>query len=127
MTDDLTVFTPEPRVVTVGGRDFSLLPLKIGKLAAFSKALLPVGGHLMGGDFATPFIQNYASLRAGIAIGSGAEESWLDELDADEFLTLGCAVVAVNAEFFRVRLLPAIQASAKAMSATMPRQAAGDR
>lgn len=119
MTNDLDIFTPEPRRVTVGGRTLDILPLKVGKLSAFAKALAPVGGSLMAGDLATPFVHGFEHLRAGIAIGAGVEEEWLEQLDADEFLTLGVAVVTSNSDFWRRRLLPTIAVAAETISNVM--------
>ena len=101
---------PEPRRLTVAGRDFALTPVRMGKLAAFSKAAMPIAGLVLTGRYVEAVTDHWEGARAAVAVATGADPEWLDDLEPTDFLRLVQAVVEVNGDFFVQRLTPVILA-----------------
>ena len=111
------LFPPESRRLTVAGRDFAISPVRMGKLAAFSKAAMPIAGLVLTGRYVEAITDHWDSARAAVAVATGAEPEWLDELEPTDFLRLVQAVVEVNGDFFVQRLTPLIVALQAQMAA----------
>lgn len=120
MSDLEALSIPEPRRVTVAGRDFALTPIRMGQIAAFSRRIMPVSGLILSGQYVQAVTDHYEPCREAIAIATGAEAEWLDSLLPTDFLRLVQAVVEVNGDFFVQRLTPlifAMQAQASSVIA----------
>lgn len=117
MTQDLEIFAPAPRRVTVGGRHVDLLPLRLRQYAGFLRAIEPALPLVLAGDLMAAAVDHEAAMLRAVSIGSGLPEAELAELWADEFILLARAVVEVNADFFVARVRPQIEAARAAMAA----------
>jgi hypothetical protein len=105
---DLASLTPQAKRITVAGREFALLPIKMGQLAAFSAAVMPIAPFVLSGRIMEAATDHYAAMQAALAIAAKAEPEWLDDLSPEDFLELVAAVVEVNGDFFARRLTPII-------------------
>ena len=105
---DLAELSPKVLSVTVAGRAFALTPVRMGQIAAFSEAVMPIAPMVLSGQILEAATQHYAALRAALVIATKADPVWLDDLMPDDFLQLVAAVVEVNGDFFARRLTPII-------------------
>ncbi|MEF3063149.1 hypothetical protein V4C85_25430, partial [Ralstonia solanacearum] len=100
--DDLDKLIPQPAELTVGGESLVILPLKVGRLPDFLRAISPVLQQLNAPqiDWLTLFIEHGDDLLQAVAIAVGKPRTWVDDLAADEAILLAAKVVEVNADFF---------------------------
>lgn len=119
----LDALAPQDRQITVAGREIALSPVRMGKLAPFAAAAMPVAGLILDGRILEAATEHYDSISTALIIAAGVEQAWLDDLAPDDFLRLTQAVVEVNGDFFIRRLTPvllAMQAKLQmAMTGTM--------
>ncbi len=118
---DLASLSPQAKRVTVAGRDFDLSPVRMGQLAAFSEAVMPVVPLVLAGRVLEAATGHYEGMKAALAIAAKAEPDWLDNLAPDDFLRLVAAVVEVNGDFFVRRLTPLILVMQAQMQAAVER------
>nr|WP_064045944.1 DUF6631 family protein [Ralstonia solanacearum]OAI70848.1 hypothetical protein RSP597_15770 [Ralstonia solanacearum] len=129
--DDLDKLIPQPAELTVGGESLVILPLKVGRLPDFLRAISPVLQQLNAPqiDWLTLFIEHGDDLLQAVAIAVGKPRTWVDDLAADEAILLAAKVVEVNADFFTRTVLPRLNvlidqvASGPAASGSMPSSA----
>ncbi|MBB6580591.1 DUF6631 family protein [Ralstonia solanacearum] len=129
--DDLDKLIPQPAELTVGGELLVILPLKVGRLPDFLRAISPVLQQLNAPqiDWLTLFIEHGDDLLQAVAIAVGKPRTWVDDLAADEAILLAAKVVEVNADFFTRTVLPRLNvlidqvASGPAASGSMPSSA----
>ncbi|MDB0529774.1 hypothetical protein LBW56_24195 [Ralstonia solanacearum] len=129
--DDLDKLIPQPAELTVGGESLVILPLKVGRLPDFLRAISPVLQQLNAPqiDWLTLFIEHGDDLLQAVAIAVGKPRTWVDDLAADEAILLAAKVVEVNADFFTRTVLPRLNvlidqvASGLAASGSMPSSA----
>lgn len=118
---DLSVIEPMTCRVKFCGRDVEFGPLKVGQIPSFARAIKPVAGALseaaVSGSLNAGLIMEVMlqgeSLVEAISIATGLPVVELNDSTADQLLTLAIAVLKVNADFFKGRLAPAIQAAAQ--------------
>ncbi|ALF90958.1 hypothetical protein CR47_0212760 [Ralstonia solanacearum] len=125
--DDLDKLIPQPAELTVGGESLVILPLKVGRLPDFLRAISPVLQQLNAPqiDWLTLFIEHGDDLLQAVAIAVGKPRTWVDDLAADEAILLAAKVVEVNADFFTRTVLPRLdgligQVVGPAPSGSMP-------
>lgn len=110
---------PEQQV-EVGGRTFTIRPLTIGQLPAFTRHIRPMAGSippLLEGTESADFVGTLLGLIAdhgdglldAAAIALRVNRSELETLDPMEFVALLLPIVRVNADFFARRLQPALR------------------
>lgn len=116
MRNDLDIFAPVAFIVSAGGRELAILPLKLKQIGPFAKAVTLVAPYLLADQMLLAVQHQYENLRDAVAIGTGTEPAWLDELYPDAFIALAAAVVEVNADFFARRVLPAIRTASEAVT-----------
>ncbi|QNT25613.1 DUF6631 family protein [Ralstonia solanacearum] len=106
--DDLDQLIPQPAELAVGGEALVILPLKVGRLPDFLRAISPVLQQLQAPkiDWLTLFIEHGDDLLQAVAIAVGKPRTWVDDLAADEAILLAAKVVEVNADFFTRTVLP---------------------
>ncbi|MCL9847227.1 DUF6631 family protein [Ralstonia solanacearum] len=106
--DDLDKLIPQPAELTVGGESLVILPLKVGRLPDFLRAISPVLQQLNAPqiDWLGLFIEHGDDLLQAVAIAVGKPRTWVDDLAADEAILLAAKVVEVNADFFTRTVLP---------------------
>ncbi|MHA6890826.1 hypothetical protein [Ralstonia pseudosolanacearum] len=126
--DDLDKLIPQPAELTVGGEALVILPLKVGRLPDFLRAISPVLQQLQAPkiDWLGIFIEHGDDLLQAVAIAVGKPRTWVDDLAADEAILLAAKVVEVNADFFTRTVLPRLDGligqvvSGPAPSGSMP-------
>ncbi|WP_275719466.1 DUF6631 family protein [Ralstonia solanacearum] len=129
--DDLDKLIPQPAELTVGGESLIILPLKVGRLPDFLRAITPVLQQLNTPqiDWLGLFIEHGDDLLQAVAIAVGKPRTWVDDLAADEAILLAAKVVEVNADFFTRTVLPRLNvlidqvARGPAPSGSMPSSA----
>ncbi|WP_346824855.1 hypothetical protein ACEN2Y_09945 [Ralstonia solanacearum] len=106
--DDLDKLIPQPAELTVGGESLVILPLKVGRLPDFLRAISPVLQQLQAPkiDWLGLFIEHGDDLLQAVAIAVGKPRTWVDDLATDEAILLAAKVVEVNADFFTRTVLP---------------------
>lgn len=106
--DDLDKLIPQPAELTVGGESLVILPLKVGRLPDFLRAITPTLQQLNTPqiDWLGLFIEHGDDLLQAVAIAVGKPRTWVDDLAADEAILLAAKVVEVNADFFTRTVLP---------------------
>ncbi len=109
--DELDKLVPAGIEVCVAGETLKLLPLKVGQLPAFLRAVSPVLQQLRSTeiDWLGLFADRGDDLLSAIAIAVGKPRAWVDALAADEALLLAAKVVEVNADFFSRRVIPRVE------------------
>jgi len=86
--DDLEIFVPSPRKVTVAGTEFAILPLTMRQLVPFAKAIGPVIGLIADQQYLQAALLHPDAARQAVAIATGAGRAFLDGLYPNEFLAL---------------------------------------
>lgn len=121
--DELAVLEDaRERKVAYHGETLSITPIPIGRIAAFTRTARPIIEELAGdvvkdaSEVSRETLSTAAALdwvdRHGdrlidaMAAATGRDRAWIAEGQADEFLELVVAVLAVNLDFFARRLLP---------------------
>lgn len=117
--NDLETFAPVPRRETVAGRDFDILPLRMRQIPAFAKAVTQLMPYVLAGDLLEVVTEHAETASEAVAIGTGAERDFIDELFPDDFLRLAMAVFEVNMDFFARRVLPESAATMARIRATL--------
>lgn len=103
-----------PAIVAIAtrGGEFVASPVRMGKLAAFTAAAMPMIGDIlavMDGDVSpTTLLQHEKPLFEMVSICTGLNQDQYDDFLPDDYLALVGAVVEVNADFFVQKLLPTL-------------------
>jgi hypothetical protein len=121
--DDLSGFAPVPETLTVGGRHFAILPLRMRQWSPVLTALGEALPALLAMDLRRVLVGHEARLSAALAAATGAEADWLSDLYPADFVRLLEAVVRVNRDFFDHATQPALVALFRAF---VPRTALTD-
>lgn len=116
MNATLETFAPVPRQLTVAGRDFALVPLRMRQLPAFHKAVAPVVPLILEADYLRAATEHHAGMIEALTIATGADADWLGDLFPDQFLALMVTVIEVNLDFFARRLLPQVRQAAETVT-----------
>jgi hypothetical protein len=121
--DELEQLVPAGVELALGGETLKILPLPVGLMPAFLRAVLPVLQQLRAPeiDWLALLAERGEDLLAAVAIAVGKPRPWVDGLSADEAVLLAAKVVEVNADFFTHRVIPRIEA----LFARLPKAAAG--
>jgi hypothetical protein len=106
--NELDTLIPPVIELQVGGESLRLMPLKVGQLPAFLRAITPVLPQLSG-----PSINwlgllgaHGDALLSAMAIAVNKPRAWVDDLAADEAILLAAKVIEVNADFFTRTVIP---------------------
>lgn len=105
--DDLEVFAPVPRKITVAGREFAILPLRMRQIPQFMQAVSPVVGLILAQAYVQAATEQAEAVQEAVAIATGASPEFLADLFPNQFLALASAVFEVNIDFFARQVLPA--------------------
>lgn len=111
--NELEQLQPEGIVVDVGNETLTITPIRVKELAAFTKAVAPMLQTIQEADpdhLMTILLMNHteAIIRA-VAIGIRRDMDLVNNLDIDDLVKLGNAVLEVNIDFFIQKVLPALQ------------------
>jgi hypothetical protein len=139
--DEYTAIEAATQTVTLaGGAQHVIEPMNISQIAKVGRALkandfLLGARNLFEGDpfESIPFILEHADkLIEAIAIAAKIETRTVEQMAADDFVTLAGAIFIVNSDFFARRLVPAFAKAAAdgtkaagAIAGAMPTNGAG--
>lgn len=105
---DLADLIPPVIEVSVAGEVIAVTPIKVRELMAFSQAIAPLLQALGGGagqnwadlNISTLLMNHTDAVIRAVAIGIRREVEFINNLDIDELIKLGNAVVEVNVDFY---------------------------
>lgn len=122
---DLEKLIPLATELAIHGEALAIMPLKVGQMPAFLRAITPVMHQLSGSeiDWIALFGERGDDLLSAIAIAVKKPRSWVDDLAADEAIVLAAKVIEVNADFFTQTVMPKLDGlftQAKSMTPTTP-------
>ena len=105
---DLQALIPQAVELVVKGEPLAILPLKVGQMPAFLRAVSPMLQHLTASDIDWLALlgEHGEALLSAIAIAVGKPRAWVDDLAADEAILLAAKVIEVNADFFTLQVIP---------------------
>ncbi len=105
---DLETLIPQATELLVNGEQVAILPLKVGQMPAFLRAISPVMQQLTASDIDWLALlgEHGEALLSAIAIAVGKSRAWVDDLAADEAIVLAAKVIEVNADFFTRQVIP---------------------
>ena len=105
---DLEKLIPQATDLAIHGESLAIMPLKVGQMPAFLRAITPVMHHLSSSeiDWIALFGERGDDLLSAIAIAVKKPRSWVDDLAADEAIVLAAKVIEVNADFFTQTVMP---------------------
>ncbi|PAT41981.1 DUF6631 family protein [Vandammella animalimorsus] len=106
--NDLDTLVPQGAEVTLAGETLHILPLKVGQMPAFVRAISPMMQQLARDhiDWLELFGMHGDALLTAVSIATGKPRTWIDALDADEAIVLAAKVIEVNADFFTRKVMP---------------------
>ncbi|MGH8521943.1 MAG: hypothetical protein ACREU9_11115 [Gammaproteobacteria bacterium] len=110
-----TVYGTKQIPMVVGGKTLEVVPLTVGQLPAFARAIRSLAPALQGGeaDWLGLLAEHGESMIAAVGIATGLKHEDLAGLPPDEFVALAAALMEVNMDFFVRRLTPAVNAAAE--------------
>lgn len=127
MSEDTSPIEPEPFSAPFGGRMVSIVPLTVGQLPGFARALKPVVAAFPNletfgiAEFFDVVAEHGERVVEATSIATGVPVAELNKARPDALLPLALAAVKVNADFFARSVLPAMAA----VRAQMPQGGAG--
>lgn len=119
---DLEQLAPLGAEVQAGNETLTVLPLKVGQIAAFLRAIGPLLRQLDTThiDWLQLFCEHGDDLLAAVAIAVGKPKAWVEALAADEAIVLAAKVIEVNADFFTRMVVPRLDGLFADMKAMAP-------
>lgn len=105
---------PETRTVNVQGQEVEVKRIKVKQLSSVMAAITPFL-YLLGDlkdsktnavDIAPLLTHHTESALVLISLLCDKDRAWLDELEIDELIVIGSAVLEVNLDFFIQKVLP---------------------
>lgn len=103
---DLDILVPPSRRVRVGGREIEVKVLVWRQIPPFLRAAADVLPQLLAGDYLAVAMGHPDKLTEAIAVATGVDRGFVEELRADEIVELATAVLEMNAGFFAARVIP---------------------
>lgn len=108
-TSTFAALPPVPETVNLGGESLDIVPLKLGELPAFARALGPLAAKLTPEpDWLRLLSEEGESLIHALSIACRRPASWVEGLALDEAIRLAEIVFEANADFFIRRVVPEI-------------------
>lgn len=122
MTENLfAALPPVPESLVIGGETLDIMPLKVGELPAFARAVRPLAGRLgPDPDWLRLLSDDGESVILALAIACRRPPEWVAGLALDDAIRLAEAVFGANADFFIRRVLPAITQLSTRIGQTTP-------
>lgn len=109
-----------PTEIEVGGETLELAPMRFGQLAQAMKIVGSLAGKLAAGsvDLFELLAEESDRLMNLAALLTGKPREWVEQLPADEAVTLLAGLYQVNADFFARRVGPALTQAINAAAAS---------
>lgn len=126
---DITTVIPETIVVTVKGQDVEVRQIKVGQLTKVMRIAYPFYDKLRalkdaaqknGGtslDLYQLVFEHGDSVLEIVALLTGKDKAWVEDMDVDELVALFSAIVEVNLDFFIQRVLPSLSKLVEGLNA----------
>jgi len=124
----------EPRIIKAAGEAVAITQIRTKHIPSVLRLCAPIFGPLASlakgdptADIASLVVDHADTVISLVAIGSNKSVDWVGELELDELLEIGIAVVEVNASFFVARVLPLLtEKMARAKNLAMRGQTASN-
>lgn len=124
----------DPLIVKAAGEDLAITQIRTKHIPGVIRLCAPIFGPLAAlakgdkdTDIANLVVEHADTVISLVAIGTGKTEEWVGELEIDELIEVGVAVIEVNASFFAKRVLPLItEKMARAGNLAKPGQTASN-
>jgi hypothetical protein len=109
---DLERLFVQPVALDIHNETLMLVPLKVGQIPPFVRALSPILQQMQGKDVDWLMLlgERGEEILDAISIACGQPRTWVNQLEADEALLLGAKLVEINADFFTRQVLPRFEA-----------------
>ena len=109
--------------IQLGGTEYTITPVRMGKIQSFSRAVEPIVGDLLkvvdSGEV-LPLISNHGDrVIEAVSVATGIDRDQLEAALPDEFIALVSAVVRINGDFFARRLLPRVKEEVEGLRDTL--------
>ncbi len=109
MEPTFAALAPLPTSLLIGGETLEIVPLKVGELPAFARAVRPIAAKLgPDPDWLQLLSEDGEAVILAVAIACRRAPDWVAGLAVDEAVCLGEALFQVNADFFIRRVVPQI-------------------
>lgn len=112
LADDYDAIAPQPHPVTIDGETLTLTPITVGQLPTVMRALRGVNLERLADTDLQGLIDLIAdhgdAIVTAVAAASRQTPERVAALDLMDFIGLLTAVIEVNADFFALRVAPAI-------------------
>jgi hypothetical protein len=108
--DELTQLLAGAEEVTVKSEIISVMPFKFGQLPAILRHIGALARFAEGDNFniVRAITEGAEDVLACLAVATGKPREWFDTIEIDDGINLLKAVVNVNEEFFKKKLLPLV-------------------
>jgi hypothetical protein len=103
---DLAVLFPEPRIVGLRGGEVSVLPLTMGQIPEFSRAINPAMVMILSGAWQAAIEDHGEAMQRAVAVATRQDAAAIAAMYPDDFLRLADAVLEVNLNFFGQWVMP---------------------
>jgi hypothetical protein len=114
---ELKALQAAPQTIKVRDVDLQIRPIKFGQLHQVIELLGPALAELGGATPGHELLARHAGrLVPLVALLTGAERKWLEDLDLDEVAPVIAALVEANADFFVNRMAPALESAVSQIS-----------
>lgn len=109
---------PTPQKLVVGGQTLEIVPLKVGELPGFARAIRPMADQLINQgpkepDWLQLLCDHGDALVQALSIATRMPVPWVRDLAPDDAIDVAEAVFAANADFFIQRVVPRITQAAQ--------------
>ena len=107
--------------LTIDGVGLTIVPVRLGQLSAFVRAVEPFAKSLASGhlDLFELLSDHGSNVVRALEVATGQPRAWVEGLALDEAVRLASAVLEVNADFLSSRVLPALNTALAALPQTL--------